>query len=306
MPPEPKDTKLLKTVCAQAYPVDELGGLVFIYLGPKPAPLLPKYDLFVWEGVLRDIGYAILPCNWLQIMENSVDPHHVEWLHGHHLAYIRSKKGLSTPTYYRRRQVRVGFDVFEHGIIKRRLFEGGSEKDDDWEIGHPLVFPNMLRVGSHRQHRLQIRVPVDDTHTLHFWYSCYRPDKGISVPKQETIPSYQVPWRDEKGEFIVDFVDGGDIMSWVTQGPIADRTRETLGSSDQGIAMYRHLLFEQIKKVKEGKDPLGIIRSPRKNKIIELPQEKEKFGQGASFLAESMELGHARYSPIKDLVQKLL
>jgi 5,5'-dehydrodivanillate O-demethylase len=70
--------------------------------------------------------------------------------------------------------------------------------------------------------------------------------------------------------------------------------------------MYRHLLFEQIKKVKEGKDPLGIIRSPRKNKIIELPQEKEKFGEGASFLAESMELGHARYSPIKDLVQKLL
>ena len=95
-------------------------------------------------------------------------------------------------------------------------------------------------------------------------------------------------------------------MSWVTQGPIADRTREILGNSDQGIALYRRLLFEQIKKVKMNKDPLGIIRDREKNKIIELPQENEKFGQGASFLAESMEMSHARYSPIKDLVQKLL
>ena len=95
-------------------------------------------------------------------------------------------------------------------------------------------------------------------------------------------------------------------MSWVTQGPIADRTRETLGSSDQGIALYRHLLFEQMEKVNGGEDPLGVIRNPQNNTIIELPQEKEKFGQGASFLAESMEMGHARYSPIKDLIQKIL
>ena len=30
----------------------------------------PSYDLFVWDGVLRDVG-AVIPCNWLQIMENS-------------------------------------------------------------------------------------------------------------------------------------------------------------------------------------------------------------------------------------------
>ena len=306
MPAEPLKSKLLQTVRARAYPVEELGGLVFLYLGPNPAPLLPKYDLFVWEGVLRDIGYALLPCNWLQIMENSVDPYHVEWLHGHHLAFIRSQQGLPTPNLYRKRQVKIGFDVFKYGIIKRRILESGSEKDEDWAIGHPLIFPNMLRVGSYGQHRFQIRVPVDDTHTLHFWYSCYRPAKDACVPKQEIIPSYPVPWQNDKGEFIVDFVDGGDIMSWVTQGPIANRTRETLGSSDQGIALYRHLLFEQIEKVKGGEDPLGVIRNRQDNTIIELPQEKEKFCQGASFLAESMEMGHARYSPIKDLIQKIL
>ena len=39
-----------------AYPVEELGGLIFAYLGPQPAPLLPRWELFVRDGVLRDIG----------------------------------------------------------------------------------------------------------------------------------------------------------------------------------------------------------------------------------------------------------
>jgi 5,5'-dehydrodivanillate O-demethylase len=305
-PAEPANTALARRVRAQAYPVEELGGLVFAYLGPLPAPLLPRYDLFVWDNALRDIGYAVLPCNWLQIMENSVDPSHVEWLHGHHLAHVRTSQGLQPPSHYRKKHVRIGFDVFEHGIIKRRILEGGSEQDDDWTIGHPLVFPVMLRVGSHRQCRFQIRVPMDDTHTLHFWYACYRPPEEVRVPKQAEIPSYEVPWKNERGEFLLDFVDGQDIMAWVTQGPIADRTREMLGSADRGIVLYRRLLREQLEKIRAGADPLGVIRDPARNQLIELPQEREKFRDGSSFLAESMEMSHVRYSPIKDLVRQLL
>lgn len=305
MPAEPLSETLCRQISAVAYPVQELGGLIFAYLGKQPTPLLPHYDLFVWPGTIRDIGYAVLPCNWLQIMENSVDPYHVEWLHGHHLSYIRQKNGQSAPTHYRRRQVKIGFDLFEYGIIKRRVLEGGSEADDDWKIGHPLIFPIMLRVGCHPQHRLQIRVPIDDTHTLHFWYSCYHPLNGVELPNQEIIPSYEVPWRDEKGEFILDFVDGQDIMSWITQGVIADRTREHLTPGDRGIVLYRRLLLEQIEKVQKGEDPLGIIRNPEQNEIIEFPQEKNKFGHGSSFLAESMNMSHVRYSPIKNLISSI-
>jgi 5,5'-dehydrodivanillate O-demethylase oxygenase subunit len=39
------------------------------------------------DGV-RDAGYATIPCNWLQIMENSVDPYHVEFLHGYYDANL--------------------------------------------------------------------------------------------------------------------------------------------------------------------------------------------------------------------------
>jgi 5,5'-dehydrodivanillate O-demethylase len=300
------DPALCERVRIRGHRVEELGGLVWAYLGPEPAPLLPRYDLLVWPGALRDVGQALVPCNWLQIMENSVDPVHLEWLHGHHLRAVRRGLGLPTPARYGRRHVEIGFDIFPHGIIKRRVLEGRSRDDDDWRIGHALVFPVMLRVGAGRQHRLQIRVPVDDTHTRHYWYSCYLPGDGVPAPVQEEIPVYEVPFRDERGQFLLDFVDGGDIMTWVTQGPIADRTREMLVDTDRGIPVLRRLYFEQIERVQAGQDPLGTVRDPRDNVLIELPQERDKYGAGDAFLAESVAMSHVRYSPIRDQILDLL
>ena len=80
------------------------------------------------------------------------------------------------------------------------------------------------------------------------------------------------------------------------------RTKARLTRSDEGIALYRKLLLAEIEKVERGEDPLGVVRA--EHDVIELPQERKKFGPG--FLAESMEMGHARYSPIKDQVRALL
>jgi 5,5'-dehydrodivanillate O-demethylase len=306
MPAEEARPALLAKARLPAFGVEELGGLLFANLGPEPRPLLPRYDLFVQEGVLRDIGRALIPCNWLQIMENSVDPTHVEWLHGQHMAGVRQSLGETAPSHYRRQHVRIGFDLFPQGIIKRRIVAGGSEADDDWRVGHPLIFPCMLRVGTGGQHRFQIRVPVDDTHTMHYWYSCYVPPPGKAPPEQPSIPVYDVPWRDERGEFITDFVDGGDIMAWVTQGPIADRTRELLVSSDRGITLYRRLLVDQIGKVRNGEDPLGVIRDPAGDGVISFSQEENKFRAGGALLREAIEMSHVRYSPIRDQILALL
>jgi 5,5'-dehydrodivanillate O-demethylase len=190
--------------------------------------------------------------------------------------------------------------------VKRRVVEGGSREDDDWKIGHPLVFPVSLRVGSGAQHRFQIRVPVDDTHTLHWWYTCWRAPAGVRLPPQAAIPVYEVPWRDERGEFLVDYVDGQDIMTWVTQGAIADRTREHLAPSDRGVVLLREILFEQLARVEQGLDPLGVVRDPAENRLIELPQEREKYRDGAAFLAEALELSHVRYSPLRGEIERLL
>jgi 5,5'-dehydrodivanillate O-demethylase len=256
--------------------------------------------------VLRDIGRALIPCNWLQIMENSVDPTHLEWLHGRHLAAVRQAENLPVPGRYGRRHVEIGFDRFAYGIIKRRVLEGGTRADDDWQVGHPLVFPVTVRVGAHRQHRFQIRVPVDDVHTLHFWYSCYVPAPGVAAPEQRDVPVYEVPFRDPQGRFILDYVDGGDIMTWVSQGAIADRTHEMLVDTDRGVVLLRRLLFEQLEQVRAGHDPLGVVRSAEENEIITLPQERDKYGNGDAFLAESIAASHVRYSPIRREIFALL
>jgi 5,5'-dehydrodivanillate O-demethylase len=78
--------------------LQELGGLVWAYLGPEPAPLLPRWDIFVTDGMYRQILGAVLDCNWLQCMENRLDTCTASTLHGNFLQYIlepSGKKGAS-------------------------------------------------------------------------------------------------------------------------------------------------------------------------------------------------------------------
>jgi 5,5'-dehydrodivanillate O-demethylase len=288
-------------VATTAYPVEELGGLLWAYLGPEPRPLLPRFDGFVAEGAIRMMGRALLPVNWLQIMENSLDPIHTEWLHGHHYEFQKEQEGVKVAISTRHEK--IDFREFEFGITKHRLLAGHSEEGDDWRIGHPVVFPNILAVGNgdeaSRYYSFQIRVPVDDTHTMHLWYNAYIPPKGAAVPPHltERVWLYDVPYQDENGEFIVDNIDGQDMMAWITQGAVADRTRENLGASDKGVAMYRRALKREIRKVEEGLDPIGVVRDPVRNTRIDLPNERKKHHNSDGF-SSFMLRTHARYSPI--------
>src|SRR5665213_1781430 len=141
-PNEPEGSSFKDKITTAGYPVEELGGLIFAYLGPQPAPLVPRFDGYVIPGTIRMCGKAIVPCNWLQIMENSLDPVHTEWLHGHLQEFIEEEAGAKYAIS--RHHVNIGFDEFEYGIYKRRLLEGQSENSDDWRVGHPVVFPTTL------------------------------------------------------------------------------------------------------------------------------------------------------------------
>jgi 5,5'-dehydrodivanillate O-demethylase len=307
-PNEPEDSTFKTKVKTTAYAVEELGGLIFAYLGPQPAPLLPRFDGFVVSPAIRMIGRAAIPCNWLQIMENSADPVHTEWLHGHLHEFVEEQRGGEYALS--RKHLKIGFNEFEYGLIKRRLLAGQKEDCDDWQIGHPIIFPNMVAVGNGdakawRMYAFQIRAPMDDTNTMHFWYTAYVPPPEAEVPSHlyQSVASYDVPYRDDKGEYILDLIDAQDILAWITQGPIADRSVERLGSTDEGVTQFRHMLWRELKKVQAGEDPLGTVRDPKINTTIALPVEKDKhhFIDGfASLLSRT----HMRYSPIaNDLVK---
>jgi 5,5'-dehydrodivanillate O-demethylase len=295
-------------VSTEAYPVEEMGGMLFAYMGPQPQPLLPRWDGFVAQGTIRMMGRTILPINWLQIMENSLDPVHTEWLHGHHYEFLKEQEGVKVAISTR--HLKIDFKEFEYGMTKHRLLEGHSEDGDDWKIGHPIVFPNMLAVGNgdekSRYYSFQMRVPVDDTHTMHLWFNAYVPPQGVEVPQHllNRVHTYEVPFKDDSGEFIVDNVDGQDMMAWISQGAIADRTLENLGATDKGVVMYRRMLKREMEKVAAGIDPMGLVRDSSRNKCIDLPNEKKKHHNSDGFTSFMMRT-HAKYSPIANDLSQL-
>ncbi|MEE8516499.1 MAG: aromatic ring-hydroxylating dioxygenase subunit alpha [Alphaproteobacteria bacterium] len=302
---EDPDGRFKDKVVTPAYKVAEAGGMFFGYLGPDPAPLLPPWDLFVMDDALREVGYAVIPCNWLQIMENSLDPVHVEWLHQHMFNYVVDKLGAPERQRSRQSHQKIGFDVFEHGIVKRRILEGETEADEDWAVGHPVIFPNYLKSGSEATPVFQIRVPIDDENTAYWWYRCYTPASGMKIvpQKSEDIPFYDapVPELDQSGLPQWDILDnnsGQDIVAWISQGAITDRTKETLGRSDKGIILYRQLLEDALRDVENGKDPMNVFREPGVNRI-DLAVEKAKLKGRAGNVLTGVRGGNTtKYSPI--------
>jgi 5,5'-dehydrodivanillate O-demethylase len=258
-------------VSIKAYPVEELGGLIFAYLGPEPAPLVPRWDVLVRDDLDRIIEIHLLPCNWLQCMDNAADPVHFEYLHAVYGNYQLKKLGRP-PAMKAGRHVKIEFDRFDYGIMKRRLLEGESPDVDDWTTGHPLLFPNILAVGSASAPTLQYRVPIDDTHTIQFAYRSSVRQPG-AAPKPTAVKHSQL--FDESGRIIGDNIQKQDMTGWVGQGAISDRTQEHLAASDKGVILYRKMLMEQMDKVERGEEPMAVIRDRSENEpMIDIRRER--------------------------------
>jgi 5,5'-dehydrodivanillate O-demethylase oxygenase subunit len=278
-PPEPKEWAYKNEIRQTAYPVQKLGGMLFTYMGPQPVPLLPRWDCLAREDGKRWITLeSIMDCNWLQPMENGVDPSHLYWLHGY-----RYRSGHLAELQY---QEKHEFFPFEYGIMKRRITPGRNPGDPDHVDEHPLIFPTGLRHvftepdrhrGGRYRHNLQIRMPIDDTHTRVFRVNFLPTDTDRS-PAEDDAPYELCQLKDDNGVYDMDIVGAQDSMAWETQGLITDRTREHLGHADRGIVMFRKMLREQIEIVQKGGEPMGIIRDPAKNKLIDIPVINERIG----------------------------
>jgi 5,5'-dehydrodivanillate O-demethylase len=279
-PAEPAGSTFKDRIQHVAYPVETLGGLIFAYVGPEPKPLLPRWDVLVWENGKRWIvKESIIDCNWLQPMENSVDPAHLFWLHGDtaHLA-PRVKRYAETHE----------FIPFEFGIKKRRTSLPVGTEEGPLMDEHPLLFPTILRHvapyedGKGHRHNLQIRVPVDDTHTQVFRVN-FVPSNVERFPAGVQVPFRYSQLKKGPRQYDMRMVSAQDSMAWETQGLVTDRTQERLGVGDEGIILYRKMLKEQIENVQKGLDPIGLVRDPGKNQIIELHVINERIGLYAPY-----------------------
>jgi 5,5'-dehydrodivanillate O-demethylase len=273
-PFEPKGSTYRERIQQPTYPIQELGGMLFIYMGPQPAPLLPRWDVLVWtDGMLRLQQFEVLNCNWLQAEENTADVTHTYFLHGHML-HTQGERGLHVD-YYHRPFEQYGFQPFEWGLLKSwRYSSGGSPLGAERGGGNPLIFPNILRfVGQSTtgMHAVHWRVPIDDENTQ-IYSAMFLNGKPQSSEERKSPPVDRIPpQKRPDGSYTLDSFQSQDTMAWETQGRVYERSTEHLGASDRGIVLFRKMLREQIEVVQRGGEPMALVRDPEKNQIIELP-----------------------------------
>jgi len=261
--------RLRDKVRLRSYPVRAQAGLLWAYLGPLPVPELPDWEAFHWDNGFVQIVFSQVPCNWLQAQENSIDPVHFEWMHANWGRRLAGREGADAP-----RHLKLAFEAFEHGLVYKRVSEDTDEAHPLWTIGRVCLWPNGFFLGDH----FEWRVPIDDTNMLSVTWSFIRVPNESEPFRQASIPSWTAPIRDARtGQWITSHVINQDIVAWVGQGPVADRTRETLGASDRGIAMLRRQLFDDIDAVAAGRDPKGVQRDPQANVRVVLPSDHREF-----------------------------
>ncbi len=256
MPAEPPGSRLCEEVKLRAAQIQIAAGLVFAYIGPAPAPILPRYDLLSLDDCDRAIYASDDHCNWAQRAENGMDPYHSMALHASVYPSIALKRPEIeyTPTWY--------------GFRTASQYPGGNIN-----IVHD-IFPSSTRrynarAGSIPSEFLHIRVPTDDTTTTTFFVeSRFKPQgpykrecRGLKHNTPGVYKRVEDGWWDLASE-------DQDRAAQESQGPIHDRTKEILGTSDRGVVLWRKVAFDSIAAVKVGRDPHGIVRDVGKNDVV--------------------------------------
>src|SRR5207237_1126347 len=123
---------------------------------------------------------------------------------------------------------------FEYGFQYKRIRTDTSDKDRLWTVGRVCLWPNGLFTGNH----VEFRVPVDDENTLSVMWHFSRVPREREPYVQNSIPTWQGPIADPAtGRWTTSHVMNQDVVTWVGQGRIADRSQEYLAPSDRGIVL---------------------------------------------------------------------
>lgn len=277
-----------------SYPVEEKAGLLWAYLGPDPAPLVPTWEPFTWRNGFRQIVISEIPCNWFQCQENSIDPVHFEWQHDNWRIRASGELGPYTPAH-----LKLDFEEFEYGISYKRIREDTDESHPLWTVGRSCLWPNALFTGDH----FEWRVPIDDENTLSVgWF--FNPVPQDRRPyDQAKVPAWRGPVRDgQTGRWITSHVMNQDFVAWVGQGTLAERMKEHLGRSDRGVIMMRKRFLEEIDSVARGEAPKGLVRDPKVNECVSLPIFDREFFLNGPSREEIEDPGHRRSRSMRDFV----
>ncbi len=268
VPSEPAESGFCEKIKLTAYPLIRIGDVLWTHMGDKDnRPPRPEWEFATVPAEQTYTSKRWQECNWLQAMEGGIDSSHVSWLHSGSLKSDPLFKG-ARGNQYNQNDKKPVFEVVEADgglfIGARRMAENDQYY---WRIT-PWVMPSFTMVpprGDHPVHG-HFWIPIDDENCW-AWSFDYHPTRALSTEeRQAMIDGYGVhnqyvpgtfrPRQNKDNDYLMDrdAQKRGETYSGVwgiamqdaslqeSMGPIVDRTKENLVSTDNGIIMARHRL----------------------------------------------------------------
>ncbi len=323
VPSEAPESGFCQKIKLKNYPLVKVGPALWTYMGPpEKQPPMPEWEFALVPESHTFMSKRFQESNWLQALEGGIDSSHVSFLHSGDLESDPLFKGAKG-NKYNLGDTRPVFEVVES---EGGLYIGARRNAEDgkyyWRIT-PWVMPSFTMVpprGDHPVHG-HFWIPIDDENcwAFSFDYHVNRPltdvernamIEGFGV-HAATIPGTNfIPTANKENDYLMNReaqkagrtysgVEGIAIQDSSLQesmGPIIDRTKENLVSTDNGIIMARHRLIRASKALADkGTVPPGVDPAHHhvRSASIVLPPE-QPFKEGArEELKVRKGIGHA-------------
>ncbi|MPS25449.1 Rieske 2Fe-2S domain-containing protein [Pigmentiphaga sp.] len=279
MPSEPPSSPMKAKVRARAYPVHESGGIIWAYLGPGEAPAVPDIEFMSLPESHVYASKRLMRCNYMQALEGSLDTSHLTFLH----QMNRMSKDVFGVGDFQRFSDADGAPRFfcadtSYGMSISARRDG----DDDtyyWRVTQWLMPVGVLvPTAPGNVCRANFFVPIDDRNC--WWYRIrYQPERPLEQGEIEEydagdldysrrVPGTYESMGNQENDYLIDrgkqrtesftgipSAQLQDIAVQESQGEIADRSIEHLGTSDTAIAQTRRRLINAAQALEEGHSP---------------------------------------------------
>lgn len=309
MPSEPEQSRFKERICLTSYPCQVRGGVIWAYMGPEEfKPPAPELEWALLPPANRYVTKRIQETNYLQALEGGIDSSHVSFLHRFDLEsepLFKAAKG----NQYLRGDTHPKFEVVESpgGLLigARREAEPDSYY---WRITQ-FILPWFTLIPPFGDHAMggHAWVPIDDENCM-VWSINFHPHRELNAKEIEGIESGSgihaalIPGTfntiaNKGNDYLVDRnaqferrsfsgIFGVGMQDSAIQesiGPIQDRSREHLGTSDVGIIMARRRLSKAAQALQEMGDTPPALQPPeqRVRAASLLIDKGQPFAEGA-------------------------
>ena len=280
LPTEPEGYNFRDRMRTRSYPVREAGGLVWTYAGPEGnEPEFPAYDWMALPKEQIGIIKAGERVNYLQAVEGSIDSSHSWFLHRDTIWDWKKRSEVSSDLSPRIEAQDEPYG-FRYAAIRKPNADPEQQKYvrvTQFVVPFTALIPRPLDVA--QPGHAQFFVPLDDVRTMFYGVFFSRDgapvDEAATRAKHHVVPGTDLDrawfrlgnadnWFNQDREAmrngsytgIAGFTNQ-DMACQESMGPVVDRTREHLGTSDVAIIRMRKRMLEALRRFEAGEPLVG-------------------------------------------------